>query len=129
ATLDKVHPNPAHFQQWRCGQGVDCLHVEKAAWLWQATRCPSGSSVNWGSCDRQRSSTYAHRLAKAQPMIGSLNDGTWPGISARRRPESFPSEVPRFGMAASNPRVYGCLDWLNSAFTEPSSTLRPAYIT
>src|SRR5262245_26184599 len=96
--------------------------LRQAAWCVGAPA--TGASA--GCCCRQAAMAKLQRGAKAQPRIGSRNDGTMPGISLRRLTRA--RALPR-AMEASSPRAYGCAGRANSCATGASSTLRPAYMT
>ena len=64
-----------------------------------------------------------HRGAKKQPDGRLPGDGARPGMpTSARRPE-------RCGMAATSRRVYGWAAERKSSSADPSSTIRPAYMT
>ena len=90
----------------RQSSGLGSGHAAATRSEWkQAAKCPGSFSSKAGISRRHMSVAKAQRAANGQPGIGSLSEGTVPGISASRGARSWSSEAPSRGTEASSPLV------------------------
>ena len=90
--------------------------MQRALW-------PGATATAGGGASSQAGIAAGQRGANTQPEGRAPGGGTRPGIASSSRRAAMS------GIAPISLRVYGCAGSAKSAFTGPSSTMRPAYMT